>query len=424
MQSNSPIQTVNSSQSYSDYHPIKRETASLPKPAEPLHHYLSSSEQKEKSSILLDKKVEILKQFQQVSQLTADHLPSRFIQTMVLNKEYISQIKAMAQNFLAKTAENPNNFTWRCEAIYHLLLSGEIFLKLAKTEGLPAHKIEEFTSAPKTYLERAKNELRQAQKLDTLNARYYDCKSMIMEFERIDCKNIEQVEEYLQLLKLALVLNPESADYKQRLDKAISFLKSRWLELKQEGTIPEAKYQEWSVKLEGWQNRDALKELFYRNPDLFKLSSMAKHAEFFKQHPELTNARAFLTEYPELGSSIHIANLSSIQCVRDTLAKEENNPFATKLILVPKDEDLTVLTPVIANEIKKAMINYAAKNKLLKIYVRSNDFNTLRKCFEDDKTLLQKEGEVLQAAKVTKGALIVYAAFVLPESSFLKKKPN
>lgn len=74
---------------------------------------------------------------------------------------------------------------------------------------------------------------------------------MIIEFEGVNCREIEQVEKYLKLLKLTLNLEPKEKRKKlqKTWDKAISFLTERWIQLKKEHSIDESTYQEWMKKL-------------------------------------------------------------------------------------------------------------------------------------------------------------------------------
>ncbi len=349
-----------------------------------------------------------------------DILPSRFNHD--ISDSYILGIKTAYAHSLQLIKTDPNNCNLRLQHAETSLLFAEIFDTLLReekeAEDVNEQDVTSFTDKLNNAFNIAKTENERAKSLNPLHSRQYYIESMIMEFEGVNCKKIEQVEKYVMLLKFALALNPEAKEVKQTLDEAIAFFKGRWSELLQEETIDNATHVEWTKKLNEWLSNDALKVLFANNPTLFKLVSQTQHTEFFNKHPELKSVEAFVKKHPDLGS-IQLPGGLTKENVREALAKAEDDPLAIKLVIISQT---AILTPVVADEIRKAMLNYSSKQKMLKIYVgNKDDVDTIANSFRKDQSLARNKGSLnneLLAMKIY--SFPVHAVYITPNNPYVK----
>lgn len=136
------------------------------------------------------------------------------------------------------------------------------------------------------------------------------------------------------------------------------------------------------------------------------------------KHPELKSIEDFVEKYLEI-KTIRLTKILSKENMRETLNREENNPFAMELPLIHK---MAILTPVVANEIKEGMLKYFDKGKILKVYVgNEDDIATIKNSFILDETLVKNKG-FLKGEKVQMEGIdfTVYGVFISPDSPFIK----
>lgn len=319
-----------------------------------------------------------------------DFLPSRF--THNISKQYVISLKTNYKVTTEKLKADSENGFLRLKMAQVALLLSEVFChylaEVQEAEIIDEEKEILYSDKQNDFLEQAKEECKDAKDINPLDPNVYYTESMIMEFEGVNCQEIEHVEKYLQLLKLALALDPTKADIQKTLDKAVLFLQKRWAELKSDNTISSEVYSNWLQKLNLITSGNPLKDLFQSNPELFKLSTDITHAAFFKRNPELKSIQAFLSVYPQAGI-IPVTAISS-EAIHSAVAREENNPLATKLFFV-HPAGSNVIRPDVADAIKDSIVKYANKNKQLKVYLgNKDDLALVRSSFKLDSNLPKK----------------------------------
>jgi hypothetical protein len=353
-----------------------------------------------------------------------DFFPSRFNHDM--NDSYALGIKTKQAYYLQLIKQDTKNCNLRLQLAENSLLFAEIFDALLeeeeKAEKVNEQEVKLLIDKLNDFLNLAKKENLQVQLLNPFHPRHYYIESLIMEFEGVNCRNLEQVEKYIMLLKIALALDPTpptSTEAQQTFEEAITFFRSRWAELLQEETIDNATYLEWTAKLNEWLSNDTLKIFFANNPRLFKLATQAQHAEFFNKHPELKSVEAFVKKYPDLGAINLPGGLLTKESVREALAQAEDDPLAIKLGLI---SPIAILTPIVADEIRKAMLNYSSKQKMLKIYVgNEDDVNTIANSFRGDQSLLKNKGSLTdEVVTMHIYPFPVHSVYITPDNPYLR----
>lgn len=344
-----------------------------------------------------------------------DQIPTQFKSGIKITRSYFTEIQSIHKQYVEKIIQSPYDFKLRYQLAENSLKMAELCKNLLMTATIPA-KIEEHKKNEKNFINKAKWEIQQAKNIDDLNPLYFYLESMIEEYEGVDCKNLCQVEKYIQYLTTALAIDPNSIVIKQKLDEIVLFLKIRWKELVEENMIDSSTHLHWTQELDKFLSIDPLKNLFVLNPQFFKYSSRIEYASFFNQHPELKNIKAFEAKYSDIGSINLIDGLNQ-ESVRKTLALVEDHPLAKKLPLI---SETALLTPVVANEIKEGMLKYFEKNKILRVYVgNKDDMETIVHSFTNDKSYVK--GSVSVEELAMKGfSHRIYAVFITSDDPFKK----
>lgn len=319
-----------------------------------------------------------------------DFIPSRF--NHMMEDEYKKKLQNDYLFITEKLKSDPRNGSLRVKVAQTALLISEMYAyylaQIQAKEEINQENEELCFNKQNTFLTQAKRESQRAKDLNSLDPLAYYTESLIMEFQGVNCREIDKVEEYLKLLKLALALDPTKEDIEETWNEAISFLEQRWSELKNNEEISPETYSSWIEKLNVIISSNPLKDFFQNNPELFKLSKDGKHSAFFERNPELKSVEAFLSVYFQAG--IIPLTTMSVEAIRSAVSKGENNPLATKLFFVhPKGN--RVITTEEANEIKDSMVKYATKNKVLRVYLgNQEDMALIVKSFRLDKSLPRK----------------------------------
>lgn len=229
---------------------------------------------------------------------------------------YGSMVNANRVKFFELLKKDVNNLNIRYHlGLYQLLTAGIYKQSISTIESLAdAVKLEGIKRAD-LCLNKAEQESQQLKILNPLHplSHYIDC--LILEYQGVDCTNIEQVEKYIRLLKLsaALDFDNQHPEIKENLDEAITYVRQRWSILHQEGSISDKVYQKWKRQLERTLAGDSLKSLFINNLRLFDLSRLTTHAAFFARYPEFKNKQACVAKYPEYAKELGIELPKPIQ---------------------------------------------------------------------------------------------------------------
>lgn len=378
--------------------------------ANELHKYISYTEQKGKETQLKEKKIEVISTATQHTNDTKPVLiPSRF--QHLIDIPYMDQHQ-IYQNQCHENVKAKNGDAFlRYKLAEAFLLSAEVRYFLKKSSIDPI-KAEMHAKNELGFVSNAKRESKAAKNINYFDAlsHYADC--LIMEYEGVDCKDIERVEQYVYLLKLSHTLNPELEEIRTKLEETISFLKNRWLKLKEEAVIEPSTYDLWLNKLNQLLSDDPLKALFKKNPDLFNLATKAKYATFFKKYPYFKTLDTFLENFPNEGL-IKVEGTINKDSVRQGIAKA--GLFARSLALVSPTD---ILTPATANAIKDSML---ADPRLMIYFGNKDDVKTLHMSFRGDKKLVAGKGDLIQHTLDMEGYNYpIYRIFIAPKNLYVK----